>query len=192
MEDNTGEMFQIHVALDEPTNWLQLVPTWLTALAALITVFVARRIAHNQNTLQTTLGEKQAEIQKMQLELQGRQLKKDLFDKRFAVYTDVLDFLSYVLNNNGQIQLAGPGEYRQFRQCMERAEMLFGDDVRKYIADVDETARRFYVSAQTMDVAISKGDVDAIMRNGDLLSRLSVDLLQQRTAVFRPYLLLDF
>ena len=66
--------------------------------------------------------------------------------------------------------------------------MLFGDDVRQYLADVDETAGQFYVSVQTMDSGKAKGDVNAIQRNGELLNRLSVELLQRRTAVFRPVL----
>jgi hypothetical protein len=38
-------MLQLHVALDEPKGWLEYVPPWVTAVAALITVLVAGLIA---------------------------------------------------------------------------------------------------------------------------------------------------
>ena len=183
-------MFQLHVVLDQPRIWLDFVPPWVTAVAALTTVVVAVVIARNQNRLQKAMADKQVEIQNMQLEQQSRQLKKDLFDRRFAVFTEVLEFISYVLRENGKVQLTGPGQYRQFWESMERAEMLFGVDVNQYLADVDQTARAFYVSAQGRDKAIATGDVDAITKDGELLNRLSVTLLQQRKGVFRPYLTL--
>jgi hypothetical protein len=129
-------MFRLHIVLDQSRDWIEYVPPWVTALAALITVAVAVVIARNQGRLQQTLAEKQFEIQRMQLEQQERQLKKDLFDRRFSVFTDVQKFFDYVLQKNGDIELNGPGEYRQFRECMERAEMLFGDDVKEYLEDV--------------------------------------------------------
>jgi hypothetical protein len=181
-------MFRLHVVLDQSRDWTEYVPLWVTALAALITVVVAVVIARNQGKLQQTLAEKQIEIQRMQLEQQERQLKKDLFDRRFAVFTDVQKFFDYVLQKNGDIELSGPGEYRQFRECMERAEMLFGHDVMTYLEDVDETARAFYVSAKRR--GINLGDVDAINKDGTLLDRLSVVLMPQRKGLFRPYLTL--
>lgn len=177
-------MFQLHVVLEGPKNWLEYVPPWITAVASLIAFSVAILIARNQNRLQATLADRQRDLQKQQLEQQDRQLKKDLFDRRFAVFTEVLDFMSYVLRENGKIELAGPGQYRLFRESMERAVMLFGDDV----TAVDETARLFYVSAQTLDNAVATGNMEAINNNGELLNRLSVTLLGQRTEVFRPYL----
>jgi hypothetical protein len=158
-------MFQLHVVLDQAKSWFDYFQPCITAVAALGTLLVALRIARNQNKLQ-------AELAKMQLAQQERQLKKDLFDRRFAVYVNVLDFVSYVLQENGKIQLAGPGKYRDFWESMEKAEMLFGADVNEYLADVDKTARDFYVSAQRMDKTIATGDVEAIDRNAQLLERL--------------------
>jgi len=109
---------------------------------------------------------------KLQLQQQERQLKKNLFDQRFAVFVNVRDFITYVLRENGKIQLAGPGQYREFWESMEKAEMLFGTDVNKYLGEVDETAREFYMSAQGMDKAIATGDIEAINKNGQLLERL--------------------
>jgi hypothetical protein len=82
-------MFPLHVFVDEAKSWLDYAPAWVTALAALGTVIVALRIAHNQNVLQKTIAERQLEIQseqiklqKMQLDQQAHQLTKDLFDRR--------------------------------------------------------------------------------------------------------------
>ena len=190
-EDNQSRMFQLHVVLDQQKNWLEYAPSWVTAIAAFITIIVASLIARNQSKLQRTLAEKQIEIQKIQLEQQARQLKKDLFDRRFAVFTGAQEFISYVLQNNGDIELAGPGQYRQFRDYMERAEMLFGDDVNRYLLDVDETARAFYVSAKKMKTSAAS-NMDVIQKQAQLLDRISVALLQQRKEVFRPYLTLDY
>ena len=171
-------MFQLHVVLDGQKNWLEYLPPWITAFASVV---VASVIALNQTRLQTTLANRQ-------LDLQERQLKKDLFDRRFAVFTQALDFMTYVLRNNGRIELAGPGEYGTFRESMETAEMLFGDDVNEYLAALDKTAREFCVSAQALEQAKARGDVDAINKNGQLLNDISVTFLAKRTQVFRPYL----
>lgn len=181
--DNQSGMFQLHVILDQPRSWFQYAPPWVTAAAALTTVIVAVLIARNQSRLQKTLADKQIEIQKMQLEQQARQLKKDLFDRRFAVFTGVLEFIGYVLRQNGNIELPG-AEYRQFCDCRERAEMLFEGDVNRYLADVDETARAFYVSAQARNNAITAGDMDKIHEDSRLMERLGVRLLQQRKGLF--------
>jgi hypothetical protein len=186
-------MFQVHVILDQPKGWLDYIAplgTILAAFAALMTVFVARRIARNQNVLQQVLADRQFELQKAQLEQQERQLKKDLFDRRFAVFTDTGDFLVYVIRQNGNISLTGP-EYRQFSQTMEKAQMLFGADVGAYLEDVDKTARDFYVLAQGRERAVQTGDVDAIKQDGDVSVRIGVDLLQKRPVVFRPHLSLE-
>jgi hypothetical protein len=52
MEHNGGSMFQLHVVLDDAKSWVDYVPLWITAGAALITVGVVVFIARNQNRLQ--------------------------------------------------------------------------------------------------------------------------------------------
>lgn len=86
---------------------------------------------------------------------------------------------------------AGPGPYREFWLLLEKAQMLFGDDVNSYLADVDRTARASYVSTKRMGKAPAAGDTDGINKNAELLNRLSITLLGQRAEVFRPYLSLD-
>ncbi len=183
-------MLQLHVVLDQSKNWLDYVPSWVTAVAALLTVFVAVLIARNQSKIQKKLAEKQIEIQKSQMEQQERQLKKDLFDRRFAVFDGVLDFISYVLREDGNIRLVGPGEYKRFCDRREMAKMLFGDDVNKYLADVDEVARNLYVSAKGRDKATATGDGEAIQREGQLWEHLTGPISEKRVELFRPYLTL--
>ena len=189
---NGSKMFQFHIVLDQPKEWLDYVTplgTLLAAAAAIITVIVARGIAHNQNKLQETLAARQLDLQKAQLEQQERQLKKDLFDRRFTVFTDTGEFISFVLRQNGNISL-NSGEYTQFWQTSEKAEMLFGADIREYLEDVQKTAGEFYVTAQGREKAVATGDVDAIHKDHELLAHLGVDLFQKRAKVFRPYLAL--
>lgn len=173
----------LHVVLDNSKDWLDYVPSLITAVASLTAVIVAFVIAHNQNRLQATLASRQDDLQE-------RQLKKDLFDRRFAVFNEALAFISYVLRENGKIELTGPGPYRRFRESMDAAEMLFGPHVNDYLSKVDQTAREFWASAHALECAIAKGDVAAIDRNGDLLNCLSSTLLVQRISVFRPELAL--
>ena len=172
-------MLQIHVLLDEAKSWIDYVPPLVTALAALGTVVVAVRISNNQNSLQRILAERQ-------LDMQERQLKKDLFDRRFTIFTETLDFIGLVLRNDGDIVLEGE-EYRHFRQTMLKAGMLFGADVRNYLKGLDETARELYVSAKGRVQAVASGDVAAINKHGELLTRIS-ELAPVAEDVFRPYL----
>jgi hypothetical protein len=172
-------MFPIHVVMGQPKSWwLDYVPC-ITAFAALITVCVAFWIAQKQMELQK-------ELAKRQFDIQTRQLTKDLFDRRFAVFTAVDSFIAYVVQNNGKIQLAGPGEYRQWREAMERAQMLFGEDVNEYLKRVEQTAGEFYVAVHKLEN--NRADMEAIDDNERLLNELSVALPAKRVQVFRPYL----
>jgi hypothetical protein len=175
-------MFQFHVVLDQGRNWLDYVAplgTVLAAAAATGTVFVALRIANNQNRLQKTLMDRQHDLQE-------RELKKDLFDRRFLIFTDSLEFTGFVLRNNGDIVLEG-AEYRHFREAMQKAGMLFGGDVGSYLNDLDKTVRDLYVSAKGRSRAVAGGDVAAIDQHGELLSHL-IKLAPVAEDVFRPYL----
>ena len=104
----TLKMFQLHVVLDQPKDWLQYVPPWVAVVASLLTVFVAFKIAQNQNRLQKTLAKSQIKIQKMQLEQQERQLKKNLFDRRFEICVRTRDFAQYVLGRADSLELTDP------------------------------------------------------------------------------------
>jgi hypothetical protein len=120
------------------------------------------------------------------LEQQDRQLKKDLFDRRFKVFSDTGEFTAFVPLADGDISL-NSDEYRQFWQTMETAEMLLGTDVTQYLEDIQRTASELNVSAQGRENAIRIGDVNTIHKHRELLLHLNA-LFQSRAGVFRSYL----
>ena len=121
--------------------------------------------------------------------MQGRQLKKDLFDRRFNVYTDTGDFLNYVRRNDGKIELSGP-EYLRFHEAIEKAEMLFRQEVHKYLIEIRDTAGDFYADKFKENEAAITGNQEVINRLDELRKRLSA-LWKQRNDVFRPDLHLE-
>jgi hypothetical protein len=174
-----------HFVLDGPKDWL---PPWISAVASLLAVIAASVIAWSQSKLQRMLAERQNSLQQTQLGQQARQLKQDLFDRRFAVLSETIDFLSHVLRENGKIETVGPGPYRQFRDAMVKAEMLFGSDVNEYLSLVNRTVLELASAVKWLDDAIRSGNMDVINRHGELINTLSGRLWEQRTLVFRPYL----
>jgi len=50
----------------------------------------------------------QIRLQKIQLDQQAQRLKKDLFDRRFEVFTAVDSFITYVIRSDGKLKLSGP------------------------------------------------------------------------------------
>jgi len=160
-------MFHLYVVLDQPKNWLEYAPPWITAVAALITVVVAGWIARNQRKLQMTLAE--------------RLLKKDLFDRRFKVFTDAAEFMRPILASPSAFDPLSD-EGRRFAETVQSAEMVFGPEVFEYLNDVNKTAIGLWASHQKM--AKDRGDNDAITENADRFQHLS-DLWQKRSEAFR-------
>lgn len=182
---------QLHVVLDQPKGWIDYVMAALGALGALGTVVAAaaalkavnvtRSIAGKQSKLQETLANKQFDLQKAQQELLERQLRKDLYDRRFTVFTDTGQFMRPVLSSpNGFTPEAD--EYRRFGETVQNAEMLFGPEVCKYLEDVDRTAVGRWASNQRRTT--DRGDINAITEYAEQFQHLS-DLWQKRTDVFR-------
>ena len=155
--------------------------TMVAAAAALKAVIVARRIAQNQNKLQETLANRQFDLQKAQQELLERQLRKDLFDRRFKVFTDTREFIRPILSGPSAFTPESD-EYRRFRETMQTADMLFGVEVREYLEDVNRTAVDLWASYQKM--AKDRGDNNAIEGNANHFQHLS-DPWQKRPHVFR-------
>jgi predicted naringenin-chalcone synthase len=124
-----------------------------------------------------------------QRELQERQLRKDLFDRRFDIYTKTRDFMTYTMRNDGMIVLTGP-EYREFQDTMEKAEMLC-EKAHPYLVEINKAALELFEYKQKEPESVSTGDVDAIQQGGRLRVRLFVSLPQRRKEAFRPYLNLE-
>jgi type II secretory pathway pseudopilin PulG len=177
-------MLQLHVVLDQPKGWLDYVMALgpvVAAVAALIAVIVTRTIARNQNTLQETLANKQFDLQKAQQEQQERQLKKDLFDRRFAVFKDTGEFISPILSTPTSFTPQGDG-YRRFGETLQLAEMLFDPEVREYLEDINSTAVDLWASNQRR--IKDPGDNHAIEENAEQFQHL-LDLWKKRPEVFR-------
>ena len=111
-----------------------------------------------------------------------------LYDRRRKIFEDIQEFIAYVLRNNGDFELAGPGEYRDFRRNMDVAEDLYGTpDVRAVLKAFDENVREFWASAQTRKRAIETGDIKAINRNHELLSGI-ISFGERIPEVFKSHL----
>ena len=128
-------------------------------------------------------------IANQQRELQERQLRKDLFDRRFDIYTKTREFMTYVAREDGKIALTGP-EYREFQETMERAEMLC-ERVYPYLTEVEKTVRDLYVYRQKEGQALAASDTALIKQGADLQYRVYVTLWQRRKDEFRQYLSLE-
>lgn len=127
-------------------------------------------------------------IANQQRELQERQLRKDLFDRRFDIYTKTREFMAYVAREDGKITLTGP-EYREFQETMERAEMLC-EAAHAYLAEVDKAVQDLYVYKQ-QEAQLAPGDPALLKQGTALQHKVYVTLWQQRKAAFRQYLSLE-
>jgi hypothetical protein len=137
-------------------------------------VVVTLRIARNQIASQETLASRQRE----QLE---RDLKKDLFDRRFRIFTDTAEFMRPILSSPSAFTPQSD-EHRRFQETMQTAGMLFGADVREYLEDVEATAVGLSASRQRMSA--DPGDIGASREYSDRFQHLS-DLWSKRPDVFR-------
>jgi hypothetical protein len=174
-------MFQLRVVLDQPKNWPDYVPAWITAGAAFLTVVVAVIIAWKQSSLQTMLSNTQSDIQKLGLAQQERRLRMDLYDRRYEVFTEAGAFMRLVLSSPEDYDPVSD-EARKFADVRQNAEMLFGTDVFKYLQDVADTTMGIWGSKQRMRK--NPGDISAIEENGERFQHLS-DLSLKRSEAFR-------
>jgi len=152
-------------------SWTDLLAPAASLLVSVIAVSISLWVANRQR------------------ELQERQLRKDLFERRFEIYTKTNDFLVYTMRNDGMIVLTGP-EYRDFQDTMEKAEMLC-EQAHPYLVEIAEAAKELYVYKQKESEVIRTGDVKAIEEGRRFRERLFVDLPQRRKAAFYQYLSLE-
>lgn len=167
-------MFQFYVVLDQPKNWHEYVPPWVTAVAAVLAVVGAIVIACKQNSLQKTLA-------KMQLEQSERQRKMGLFFLRRKVFTDTREFMEPI-QRTASAFAPESDEYMKFFKTVQNAEMLFGPEVRKYLKDVNKTTMDLWGSEQRMDK--NPGDNNAKEDNDKWFQHLN-ELWDKINDVFR-------
>jgi hypothetical protein len=126
-------------------------------------------------------------VARRQHQIQEQQLKKDLFDRRYKVYTGTREFANYVRSGPDAMEMTHP-HFGLFVDLIERAEMLFGSAVHSYLKNLDSLARKLYVNAKKQRTRPSDPDlIDA----GQKLFEEFEDLYRRRNEVFKPFLKLD-
>jgi hypothetical protein len=118
-----------------------------------------------------------------QIQIQRWQLNKDLFDRRFAVFTETREFLVYVGGKGGWVEPYGP-EYNRFRETMERADMLFPSEVHAYLVEIDKATRDLLTAKQTFQA--KPGDATLPQKIHDLEVNFYETISKRRTEIFRP------
>ena len=121
--------------------------------------------------------------------LQARQLRKDLFDRRFTLYTDTRDFLNFIGRTDGENIIHTPA-YQHFLEVIEKAEMMFGPDVLAYLNEINKTVSDFYVYKVQETSIIESGDQRRINAGTELRNLIYGVLPKRRNDVFRDYLTL--
>ena len=152
-----------------PKNWVDMFAAFAPIVVSILAIGISIWVATRQN------------------DLQARQLRKDLFDRRFAVYTGTREFLNFVQQRDGEKLLQGP-EYGQWAETIERAEMLFGPEVLVYLREVDMAARNLYVYHAEEQKIIEAGNEKRMEEGKQLRERIYEVLPKRRNEVFRSYL----
>ena len=110
--------------------------------------------------------------------------KLDLFDKRFAVYKGVQEFLSIILRH-AKYEIS---QLYDFRRNTQDAMFLFGNDIPEYIKMIDKKALAMRSYAHQYE-ALPKGPErsDLVEKETQLLTELTGELPRLQV-VFSPYL----
>jgi hypothetical protein len=100
------------------------------------------------------------------------QLKKELFDRRYKIFEETVEFMRPILSSPSNFTSGDDGQ-RKFWGTMQSAKVLFGRraKVYKFLEDIDKTATNLCASQQTMNS--NRGDNDAITENGQQFQHLS-------------------
>lgn len=113
-----------------------------------------------------------------QSRLQRRQLQQAVFEKRYAVYQRVLEFLRLASNSAPTFP-----QIISFRQETDHAKFLFGRRVQDFLKEVFTKANRLHVV--TEELKVHPGDVERINELNSLETWF-VDAFQGIDAAFTP------
>jgi hypothetical protein len=141
------------------SEWIAFVATTV----ALVSVCVSLLLGYKQRALQIRLA---------------------LFDKRFAVYRAVGEFIVCILKANGTFDLTV--EFRRFQDSMEQAKFLFPrkSKVVPYLTEIRDKAMKLWPLCVKRDRDAEAGIVLPNPEIFDLLANLSGPVLQKRDDVF--------
>jgi hypothetical protein len=154
--------FNLYAVQQAQKSWVDFAPILVSILALAISLWIAIR----------------------QIQIQRWQLNKDLFDRRFSVYTETRAFLTYA-NGLGQSFTIHCPQYDHFRETKEKAEMLLPAEVYDYLVEIDKAASDLGFASKKL--AAKPDDPELIQSIEDLSNRLQT-LPQRRTDVFRASL----
>src|SRR5690349_2365211 len=158
--------------VNELPTWVQYLQAMFIPVLALIVALIAYqqwRTAHNK-------------------------LRLALFDRRFAVYVETLDFIGTVMQDG----YPASEHYRPFARARDRAQYLFGPEVEVLLERIHKTAVILRAThsqieqgkGEKKDEAIEAAIDEAIKTNHAALARFS-EFDAELMSVMQPYLGFD-
>jgi hypothetical protein len=133
------------------------------------------------------LGKLQRAIQEGQRQIQEAQLKNALYDRRFSVYAGSLRYMTRLMQMNGAVESS---DLEKYVPEVELGELLFGEEVRKFLVDLRELGINLYVmsrEAAHLDT-MQQESTAKHLEVGEMMKELTGRMMERRTQVFRPYL----
>lgn len=148
----------------EATDWITAFGTIASLAIATTAIVVTRSVAKEQKSLQE------------------RQLKKDLFEKRLAVYRDTAELLRSTRNENEIFDILDK-RYPEMLDLTERADFLFGPEVANYVETL--------LQALTTDLHVKIDEMRHKKKTGEPTGEISREILERTMQIrqeFRPRL----
>lgn len=161
----------IHIVMDHSFGWNDYVTMYAPTLASISAAGLAAWVA-------IRLG-------KMQASIERSKIRKDLFEKRFEVFSQTQDFIDFVIAQGDGLHLLGAPQLANLKKSIRLADMLFGPKVSQYMTEVMKTALDYSASCKTLQAEIERGNKAAIDKHEQLQNRLSVHLANSCVDVFR-------
>jgi hypothetical protein len=125
----------------------------------------------------------------VQAYLQRQRLKQDLYEKRYSVYSSVIDFWHYLVESraSGQAKLQTIERRNQFYSQIRHAKFLFGRDVITFLEEYHALAAQLQDAATAQRYGPDRSPEGAQEVNR-LYDKLTLFAGIKNEEVFRPYL----
>lgn len=123
-----------------------------------------------------------------QHKLAKERFKLDMFEKRFAVYKGVQEFLTIISVQGGKFDL---NQLFEFRRKTQDSTFLFGNDIPQYIDQIDTKASEMMATKEEYEpLPVGQQKHEMVEEANRLLAEL-IDELPKLKEVFAPYLRFD-
>jgi hypothetical protein len=129
------------------------------AFAAILTGVLAVSAAWLVGRRQLAITSRQNDILDRQTELNELSVKHDLFDRRYAVYADVRDFLHFIVTSAGYPDRNFEDERElelKFHQAVSLSRFYFGDDVRNQLEAMRKKTAAYAMLKHEMDQTFAR------------------------------------